>query len=216
MPLQDLAGHSAPRPRQKLIWCEEFDRIIIDNRGRMSSALIAELIGHGCTRSAVVGRARRLGLEKLSRVDPQRSTRPRATPPRHAGFNLDVPWNSEVPPLIDTLIPLEQRRTLLTLGPRDCRWPVGDPQAEGFFFCGAEKAGDESYCAAHCHRALQPPAPRDATAAKNGTRNFHVLPVRAFGPGAAPADRWLRNDTVSHEQPVLVSVVHRRLPHRQR
>lgn len=193
MPSQDPIA--TPRQRatlgQKLIWSEEHDRIIIENRGRMSASLIAELIGGGCTRSAVLGRARRLGLEKLSRHDPASSMRKRATAPRPIVINPSMPWIPDVPPVIDTLIPFVQRKTLLTLGPRDCRWPVGDPQAEDFFYCGAEKSGNGSYCAAHRHRALRPP--RDATDAKNVARNFNTLPVRAFGPGAAPADRWLRD-----------------------
>ncbi|AMN43143.1 GcrA cell cycle regulator [Rhodoplanes sp. Z2-YC6860] len=174
-----------------MIWSEEHDRIIIENRGRMSASLIAELIGGGCTRSAVLGRARRLGLKKLSRHDPARSMRPRAVSPWPVTINPCMPLIPDVPPVVDALIPFEQRKTLLTLGPRDCHWPVGDPQAEDFFFCGAERSGHASYCAAHLQRALRPP--RASSDAKNVTRNFNMLPVRAFGPGAAPADRWLRD-----------------------
>jgi GcrA cell cycle regulator len=177
-------------PRQQVIWSEEHDRIIIENRGRMSASRIAELIGGGCTRSAVLGRAYRLGLEKLSRHVPARSMRQRAVNPWPVVINPCVPLIPDVPPVVDTLIPFEQRKTLLTLGPRDCHWPVGDPQAEDFFFCGAERSGHASYCAAHLQRALRPP--RDVPDAKNAARNFNTLPVRAFGPGAAPADRWLR------------------------
>jgi GcrA cell cycle regulator len=193
MPLQDPIATPRQRatPGQKLIWSEEHDRIIIENRGRMSASLIAELIGGGCTRSAVLGRAWRLGLEKLSRHDPASSMRKRAAALQPIVINPSMTWVSDVPPVIDTLIPFEQRKTLLTLGPRDCRWPVGDPQAEDFFYCGAEKFSGGSYCAAHRQRALRPP--RDATDAKNVARNFNTLPVRAFGPGAAPADRWLRD-----------------------
>lgn len=178
-------------PPQKMIWSEERDRIIIDNRGRLSASLIADMIGHGCTRSAVIGRARRLGLKRLTRRDPERSIRPRALKLWQIVQNPQFPAMPDVAPVVDTLIPFEQRKTLLTLGPNDCHWPVGDPQAEDFFFCGAERSGPASYCAAHLQRALKPP--RDPSDAKNVTRNFNTLPVRAFGPGAAPADGWLRD-----------------------
>lgn len=198
MPSQDPVATAAPdsatpstptprrqaTPRQKVIWREEFDRIIIENRGRMSASLIADLIGHGCTRNSVIGRAHRLGLEKLSRQDPERTTRPRSTVIRRRESRVP-----DAPQVIDTLIPFEQRKTLLTLGPGDCRWPVGDPQAAGFFFCGAEKFGQESYCAAHYHRAhTYTPRPGER---KPAARNYSPLSLRVFGPGAAPADRWL-------------------------
>src|SRR5258708_29156777 len=101
MPSQD--PNATPRqratPGQKLIWSEEHDRIIIENRGRMSASLIAELIGGGCTRSAVLGRARRLGLEKLSPHDPASSMRKRPTAPRPTVINPIIPWIPDVPPV---------------------------------------------------------------------------------------------------------------------
>jgi len=34
-----------------------------------------------------------------------------------------------------------------------CRWPYGDPQKPGFFFCGAPVEGVKSYCTKHCNQA---------------------------------------------------------------
>src|SRR5690348_2961 len=95
-------------PPQKMIWSEERDRIIIDNRGRLSASLIADLIGHGCTRSAVIGRARRLGLKRLTRRDPERSIRPRALKLWQIVQNPQFPPIPDVAPVVDTLIPFEQ------------------------------------------------------------------------------------------------------------
>ena len=60
----------------------------------------------------------------------------------------------------DMAIPVEQRRTLLgspfgaypAIEPGQCRWPVGDPEDPGFFFCGAH-SGDHTYCSPHRRRA---------------------------------------------------------------
>jgi GcrA cell cycle regulator len=53
-------------------------------------------------------------------------------------------------------IPVAQRKTMTTLLPDDCRWPIGDPQAAGFHFCGKRKQEGYSYCEFHVRRASQP------------------------------------------------------------
>lgn len=55
---------------------------------------------------------------------------------------------------VDLAIPVDQRKTLMELGPFHCRWPVGDPTEAGFFFCGGV-ATDGPYCASHARRAWQ-------------------------------------------------------------
>jgi GcrA cell cycle regulator len=60
-------------------------------------------------------------------------------------------------PLADADIPLRERRSLLRLNHRTCRWPVGDPGSRDFFFCGAEPLKDKPYCEAHCARARRRP-----------------------------------------------------------
>ena len=64
-----------------------------------------------------------------------------------------------VPPA-DEPIPLEQRKTIQTLEDGDCRWPIGDPVQEGFYFCGAEKVEGLPYCRAHALRAYIVPDQR--------------------------------------------------------
>jgi GcrA cell cycle regulator len=38
---------------------------------------------------------------------------------------------------------------VIDLESRSCRWPFGDPQQPGFYFCGAVIAGDGPYCPTH-------------------------------------------------------------------
>jgi hypothetical protein len=47
------------------------------------------------------------------------------------------------------------RKTVNTLLPDDCRWPIGDPQVAGFHFCGKQKKGGP-YCDDHMRQAFQP------------------------------------------------------------
>lgn len=62
----------------------------------------------------------------------------------------------------DAAIPLDQRKQMYQLREADvrrhkfgdCHWPVGDPQAKNFFYCGGEASG--SYCAFHASVATAP------------------------------------------------------------
>ena len=53
-------------------------------------------------------------------------------------------------------IPVKQRRTIITVDASSCRWPIGDPQQEGFYLCGATASHDDSYCARHMTMARAP------------------------------------------------------------
>ena len=56
----------------------------------------------------------------------------------------------------DLVIPLEQRRTLATLTPHTCRFPIGDPRSPDFFYCGAASPFF-GYCAQHHARVWVKP-----------------------------------------------------------
>ena len=60
------------------------------------------------------------------------------------------------PELIENIIPLGQRRTLLELNEDTCRWPIGDPATPEFFFCGGKPLGGLPYCNFHSRAAYQP------------------------------------------------------------
>lgn len=48
--------------------------------------------------------------------------------------------------------------SLFAAGPDACRWPCGEP-GEDFRFCGAARANDRVYCAAHAALAYRLPEP---------------------------------------------------------
>ena len=60
------------------------------------------------------------------------------------------------PELVDNIIPMGQRRTLLELTELTCRWPIGDPGSAEFFFCGGQAATGTPYCSYHSRVAYQP------------------------------------------------------------
>jgi GcrA cell cycle regulator len=46
--------------------------------------------------------------------------------------------------------------TVLTLGARMCKWPIGDPSSDEFTFCGRRSSDDGPYCVEHARVAYQP------------------------------------------------------------
>ncbi|MCI4665010.1 MAG: GcrA cell cycle regulator [Neomegalonema sp.] len=49
---------------------------------------------------------------------------------------------------------------LLELNERTCKWPIGDPSTDDFYFCGLPCAPEKPYCAAHVQVAYQPMSSR--------------------------------------------------------
>jgi GcrA cell cycle regulator len=53
-----------------------------------------------------------------------------------------------------------KRLTLMQLTERTCKWPVGDPATEDFWFCGLPSVAGKPYCEAHVSVAFQPMSAR--------------------------------------------------------
>ena len=144
-------------------WTDDRVRIlrILWLEGR-SAAEVAKLLG-GVTRNAVIGKVHRLGLAarmaagsprpRRGATSPVRRTRPAPPappPPRPARAALVKPRRA--PAAVDVV---GRVFDLARLSPRMCRWPIGDPKAEAFSFCGEIKPGAGPYCLAHAARAYR-------------------------------------------------------------
>lgn len=53
-----------------------------------------------------------------------------------------------------------KKLTLMELTERTCKWPVGDPATENFWFCGLPVQQGKPYCEAHVGVAFQPMSSR--------------------------------------------------------
>jgi GcrA cell cycle regulator len=53
-----------------------------------------------------------------------------------------------------------KRLTLMELTERTCKWPIGDPATEDFWFCGLPSQPGKPYCEAHVGVAFQPMSAR--------------------------------------------------------
>jgi GcrA cell cycle regulator len=139
----------------------------------LSASQIAAELG-GITRNAVIGKVHRLGL--TGRDKRAASSTPRPRKPRSATHMLRVGRESirgntalakayeieaeAMPELIENIIPVGQRRTILDISEETCRWPIGDPGSSEFFFCGGNTIASLPYCAYHSRVAYQPAADR--------------------------------------------------------
>ena len=133
----------------------------------LSASQIAGELG-GITRNAVIGKVHRLGLS--GRAKSPSSSAPRARKPRSHMMRVQRPMSrgntalalayemdqEPEPELIENIIPLGQRRTLLELNEDTCRWPIGDPATSEFFFCGGKPLTGLPYCNYHSRAAYQP------------------------------------------------------------
>jgi len=120
-----------------------------------TASQIAEALGD-TTRNAVIGKAHRLNLEarapsKQSSQSPTSPNRPirRAASPtsRKAKFQSI---------LLDKNFEPENPKSLEELTDQTCKWPIGHPNEEKFYFCGRKPEGDFPYCKLHVLYAFQP------------------------------------------------------------
>src|SRR5258708_16563826 len=136
--------------------------------GLSASQIDAEL--GGITRNAVIGKVHRLGMSGRAKSPSSAAPRLRKAGPHSQMLRVSRPsmrgntalakaYELEVevePELVDNVIPIGQRRTLLELTEETCRWPIGDPGSSDFFFCGGQSVTSLPYCAYHSRVAYQP------------------------------------------------------------
>ena len=127
----------------------------------LSAAQIARTLG-GVTRNAVIGKLHRLGLAGRAPPKAPRPIRAARAPARPARTRQRS--QKPLPGRVDEARPPLQEAVdsvgafdLATLAAHACRFPIGDPRATGFGFCG-EPANAGPYCEAHRRRAYRPAA----------------------------------------------------------
>ncbi|HEX2792350.1 MAG TPA: GcrA family cell cycle regulator [Candidatus Paceibacterota bacterium] len=143
----------------------------------LSASQIAKQLG-GVTRNAVIGKVHRLGLS--GRASPSRPSRhvfkapypqrPAApAPPRRIAEALHAQAAQPIARYVDEL---PGSATVITLGAHMCKWPIGDPAADDFTFCGRRSAGDGPYCAEHARVAYQPATGKKRSSSAELTRSL--------------------------------------------
>ena len=123
-------------------------------KGHTASQIAAAL--GDTTRNAVIGKAHRLNLEarapskhsgaSVTRENKQIRRGPAPTS-RKAKFQSI---------LLDKNFEPENPKSLEELTDTTCKWPIGHPNEEKFYFCGRKPEGEFPYCKLHVLYAFQP------------------------------------------------------------
>ena len=121
-----------------------------------TASQIATMIGE-TTRNAVIGKAHRLNLE--ARVVSKKTS---TTLIAKKGNNVEIKQEKLSRKarfkalLLDKNFEPENPKKLEELAEDTCKWPIGHPYEEKFYFCGRKPMEKFSYCRLHVLYAFQP------------------------------------------------------------
>jgi len=138
--------------------------------------------GTAYSRSAVIGRSKRMGLASADR--PGGSLHWRKRPPKTRAQRIQQPRERHVPEFMKPMPVFERVEgplrcveivprylSLVDLEPGDCRYPYGgDGDGEAITFCGHPQRENSSYCAPHFHLTRNPGTLAERAAGKASLR----------------------------------------------
>ena len=121
-----------------------------------SASQIANIL-ENTTRNAVIGKAHRLKLEarNTSRKSEIKTNKQINNFPQNKNQKLGRKAKFKAL-LLDKNFEQENPIKLEELTDQTCRWPVGHPHEEKFYFCGRKPLEKFSYCKLHVLYAFQP------------------------------------------------------------
>ena len=138
-------------------WTEEKVSKLKELWGKGNTASqIAEIIG-GISRNAVIGKAHRLNLSAKIKTRTATSNENFENAVIDKNIKTKNGRRSKFKSLIiEKDFEPENPKTLEELDENSCKWPIGHPDEESFYFCGRSSLKDFSYCKLHLLYAYQP------------------------------------------------------------
>ncbi len=138
-------------------WTEEKVAKLKELWGKGSTASqIAEIIG-GISRNAVIGKAHRLNLSAKIKTRAAASSQNFDSSSEEKSNRIKRTRKSKFKSLIiEKDFEPENPKQLEELDEKSCKWPIGHPDEENFYFCGRSSLKDFSYCKLHLLYAYQP------------------------------------------------------------
>ena len=181
-------GGGEPLGVEQMLWTEEAVEVLkeLALEGR-SASVIAAALG-GASRSAVIGKANRIGIKlnggrggcsarrtravmrqvQLAAMAPQPAPAEQSSaPPFRCAGGRKAAWS-----FAEAEVGEMRRVGFEEIHQFVCRWPLGDPMSGDFAYCGLKAANGRSYCAGHCRMAYQPPKPRPRRDWREQRRSF--------------------------------------------
>jgi GcrA cell cycle regulator len=172
---------------QSSSWAEQHSQALRDYLGKgLSFSEIAKAINArfstAYSRSATIGRARRMGLAGPNKPDrrarPKRQPKPELVRLKKLRARI-LAESRPKPPVGERAAALKLRcvgivprhLSLLDLEPGDCRYPYGgDAEGEAITFCGHPRREGSSYCLSHFRLTRGPGTASESSAVKVSLR----------------------------------------------
>ena len=143
-------------------WTDEKINKLKELWGKGSTASqIASIIGD-ISRNAVIGKAHRLNLSSKIKTRNSLSVQNLSNNSEENNFKQNQGRKSKFKSLlIEKDFEPENPKKLEELDENSCKWPVGHPEEQSFYFCGRSSLKDFSYCKLHLLYAYQPKGKRE-------------------------------------------------------